>query len=76
VTDRQKQDETQPSGSAKVGHVDTRSSRTEDGNSAETDKPPHQDKAAERGVAGTAGAGTETGVSGETAGALKDQVGH
>ncbi len=76
MTDRRKQDESQPSGSAKLGHVDTRSSRTEEGNSAETDKPPHQDKAAQRGVAGTAGPGAETGVSGEVAGALKDQVGH
>lgn len=76
MTDQQRQDEKQPSGSAKVGDVDTRTTRTEHGLDAETMKPPHQDKAAERGVEGTAGKGAETGVSGEVAGALKDQVGH
>ncbi len=76
MTERRNQDESHPSGSAKVGDVDTRSSRAEDGNSAETGKPPHPDKAARRGGEGTAGAGTETGVPGEVAGALKAQVGH
>jgi len=76
MTDQQKQDKSQPSGSAKVGRVDTRSSLTEDGATAETMKTPHGEKAMQRGVEGTAGPGAETGVSGETAGALKDQVGH
>ncbi|MBY0338065.1 MAG: hypothetical protein K2X11_15730 [Acetobacteraceae bacterium] len=63
-----------PQQSSKVGDVDMRTSRHEDSAAAETMKTPHQDKAAQRGTETSKG-GAPT-VSGETAGALKDQVGH